>query len=263
MKVALQLYTLRDETARDFPGTLRKVAELGYEGVEFAGYGGLEAAELKRQLAELGLEAAGSHIAFDRLLTALDEEIAFNRTIGNRYLVVPAMNRELSASPEGWLRAFEQLERIGRRCAEEGMVLCYHNHHMEFEMRIGDAPVFDAMFERVSAEALQVELDACWAHRAGYDPVSCIRRYAGRLPLVHFKDMVRTEDGGAETVELGQGEVRLAEIAKAAAEAKVEWLIVEQDECLRNAPLVCAANNLEWLKQYERQGGPARARANG
>lgn len=247
-KIALQLYTIRDAASQDFAGALEQVAAFGYRGVEFAGYGGMNAIELKRLLDQLGLQAVGSHVDYERILEALDDEIAFNQTIGNRYIVVPYLTEQYRQNGEDWRQVFANLHQAGLKCAEHGIILCYHNHDFELQIQLDGERVLDAMYQHVPASALQVELDTCWVHAAGCNPIAYIEQYAGRLPLIHLKDMQRLEDGSQLTVEFGQGEVPLLAIAEAASKANVEWIIVEQDFCQRPS-LECAANNIKWLKQ--------------
>jgi len=244
LSIGLQMYTLRNETASDFLGTLRQVAELGYEGAEFAGYGGLDAKTLKAELDALGLKALGAHVSLARMLEAPDEEIEYALTLGNKYLVVPWMPEEKYADEAALAQTCREIESIARKCVERGIVFGYHNHSFELERKIGDKLLLDAIFD--AAPTAQVELDACWVHNAGVDPVGYIRKYSGRLPLVHMKDM-RREEGKPVTVELGKGEVDLTAIAKASAEAGAEWLIVEQDHC-QNPPLESVATSMAWLK---------------
>ncbi|MCR8643160.1 sugar phosphate isomerase/epimerase [Paenibacillus sp. N1-5-1-14] len=252
-KIGLQLYTVRDETARDFEGTLREVARLGYDGVEFAGYGGLAAEQLRELLDELKLEVAGTHVSYERLLEALDEEITYNKTIGNRYLIIPYMQAEKREDADSWKAIYANLQEIGARCAEQDMVLCYHNHEFEFLAEVDGTHVLDAMFEAVPASDLQMELDSCWAYVAGYDPVAYMHKYKGRLPLVHYKDMRRLEDGSIQTCELGAGEVPITAIAQAAEQIGAQWLIVEQDECQKPS-LESVANNIAWIRQNLKVG---------
>jgi sugar phosphate isomerase/epimerase len=247
LKVGLQMYTLRDELAKDFLGTLRQAAKLGYEGVEFAGYGGLTAPELRAELDALGIVSLGSHISLARMLEAADEEIEYNLTLGSKYIIVPWLPEERYKDEEAVRQTAKDLEAIGKKVTERGLTFCYHNHSFEFEKQIGGQTMFDFIFGSASADVLQVELDACWAFNAGFAPVEVINQYSGRLPLVHFKDLQR---GGEKplTVELGKGEVDLIGIAKAAKEAGTEWLIVEQDFC-QNPPLESVANSIEWMRQ--------------
>lgn len=247
-KIGVQLYTLREETAKDFAGALRKVAEEGFAGVEFAGYGGMEADKLKALLDELGLKAIGSHVGIARLRDALDEEIAFNKAIGSSYIVCPGLGKEYRDSEEAWKSTFALLEEIGRKCAEQGIGFGYHNHAFELEEKVEGAWALDALFGSTDASAVKVELDSAWVHAAGLDPVAYIGSYAGRLPLVHLKDLRREEDGKWQTVELGSGEVDLLAIAKASDEAGAEWLIYEQDRT-QNPPFVALANSAKWIKE--------------
>lgn len=247
-KAGIQLYTLREETSKDFVGALRKVAEAGFAGVEFAGYGGLSADELKKLLDELGLKAIGSHVGIKRLEEALDEEIAFNKTIGSSYIVCPGLGKEYRDSEEAWRKTFALLEQIGAKCVAQGIPFGYHNHAFELEERIGEQTALDALFGTTSKENVKVELDSAWAYAAGTDPLAYIGKFAGRIPLVHFKDLRRTEEGKWQTVPLGSGEVDLNGIAKAAAEAGTEWLIYEQDQT-QNPPFEAMASSIKWMKE--------------
>ncbi|SDF09275.1 Sugar phosphate isomerase/epimerase [Fontibacillus panacisegetis] len=250
-QVGLQLYTVRDQLDKDFEGTLRKIAELGYQGVEFANFYDRTAEEVKAILDETGLSVVGAHRPYTQLRDALEEEIAFNKAIGNRYIVLPYLIEE---DRNKWDEVIADLRKIGKRCAEEDMVLCYHNHEFELEIQYGDQPVLDAIYAQVPAELLQVELDSCWVSYAGLDPVKYITKYSGRLPLLHLKDMITKEDGSAETVELGKGEIAVEAIANAAIDNKVAWLIVEQDYCAGNS-MDSIAVSMEWIKQYANNGG--------
>ncbi|MDO7905206.1 sugar phosphate isomerase/epimerase family protein [Paenibacillus sp. JX-17] len=248
-KVGLQLYTLRDQLEQDFEGTLRQVAELGYQGVEFHNFFGRTAEQVKSLLDELGLVALGAHVQYTRLLEHLDEEIAYHKAIGNALLIVPFLSEE----QRNWEEVFSSLKELGDQCQAQGMTLAYHNHDFEFTASYGEQTVFDAMYETVPASLLKVELDTCWVHFGGYDPVEYIHKYAGRLPVIHLKD-ARREGEGVQTVELGQGEVDLKPIADAAIEEQVQWIVVEQDFC-QNPPLQSIETSMQWIKNYITQGG--------
>ncbi|WP_019639111.1 sugar phosphate isomerase/epimerase family protein [Paenibacillus fonticola] len=250
-QVGLQLYTVRDHLEKDFEGTLRKVAELGYKGVEFAGYYGRTPGEVSALLKETGLAVIGAHTPYSRLRDALNEEIAFNKAIGNRYLIFPYLAED---ERDRWPEVIEDLQAIGQRCAEAGIVLCYHNHEFELTETLDGQPVLDAIYDRVAPELLQVELDTCWVSYAGFDPLAYIAKYNGRLPLLHLKDMVKKEDGSAETVELGRGIVDVKAIADAAAKDGIDWVVVEQDYCAGDS-LDSIAASMEWIKGYVREGG--------
>lgn len=252
LKIGLQLYTLREELEQDFEGTLRKVAALGYKGVEFFHYFGRTAAEVKQLLNELGLVALGAHRPYDALLNDTEAEIAYNLEIGNSNLIVPYLSEE----QRNYEEVAANLKVIGEKCKSGGAILLYHNHDFELTEKYGDSDrtAFDGLFEEVPADLLQVEMDTCWVHHAGYDPVEYINKYAGRLPIIHLKDLKKKEDGSPETVVLGEGEVNLTAILNAAAQANVEWAVVEQDFCSRS-PLESVEDSLKWVKAYANQGG--------
>ncbi|MUG44835.1 sugar phosphate isomerase/epimerase family protein [Paenibacillus woosongensis] len=249
--LGLQLYTVRDHLEKDFEGTLRKVAELGYKGVEFAGYYGRTPGQVSEILKETGLSVIGAHTSYDRLRNALEEEIAFNKAIGNQYLIFPFLAED---ERDRWPEVIEDLKAIGKRCAAAGLGLLYHNHEFELTETLDGQPVLDAIYERVAPELLQVELDSCWVTYAGFDPLAYIAKYSGRIPLLHLKDIVKKEDGSAETVELGRGIVDIKAIADAAVADGVKWIIVEQDYCAGDS-LDSIAVSMEWIKGYVQEGG--------
>ncbi|WP_232229069.1 sugar phosphate isomerase/epimerase family protein, partial [Paenibacillus zanthoxyli] len=218
MKVGLQLYTLREELEKDFEGTLRKVAERGYSGVEFFNYFGRSAEEVNALLEETGLTAIGAHRPYDALLENADAEIDYILKIGSPYLIVPYLTEEQRSD---WSGVAANLRILGEKCREKGAVLLYHNHDFELREKSGGLTAFDYLYREVPADLLQVEMDTCWVYYGGYDPVLYIGSYAGRLPLIHLKDMKRLADGSAETVVLGEGEVDLAAILKASEQAGV------------------------------------------
>lgn len=250
LKIGLQLYTLREELEQDFEGTLRKVADLGYAGVEFYDYFGKSEEEIKGLLRETGLTALGAHRPYDAMLNNTEHEISFNLAIGNKNLIIPFLTEE----QRNWEEVVSNFSIIGEKCKAQGAVFSYHNHEFEFTEHYGERTAFDYIFEEVPAELLQVEMDTCWVYHGGYDPVAYINKYAGRLPIIHLKDMKKLEDGSAETVVLGEGEVALASILEAADAAGVEWAVVEQDFC-RRSPLESIADSMEWIKTYANQGG--------
>src|SRR5919197_5544072 len=129
--VALQLYTVRDESARDFAGTLRRVAQIGYTAVEFAGYGGLAADEVKALLRETGLRAASTHVGLAALDADLDHQIDYCVAIGCPYLVLPSLDPRWRGA-DGLRALASRLNECGRRCRERGVIFGYHNHDVEF-----------------------------------------------------------------------------------------------------------------------------------
>ncbi|MGC8667929.1 MAG: sugar phosphate isomerase/epimerase family protein [Chthonomonadales bacterium] len=228
--IALQMYTLREEAAKDFRGTLRRVAAIGYAGVELAGTGGLAATELKAVLDDLGLAVAGSHVGLDQLENNLAEVLRYNVALGNRYVVCPYLPEDRRKSAEDYRRLAERLNTIGRECKEAGLQLCYHNHAFEFE-RFDGRTGYDLLFGATDADLVAAEVDTYWAEYAGHDAADLIRRLSGRVPLIHLKDMAGKPQGAF--AEVGEGVLDFAAIAAAAHAAGTHWFIVEQDVCAR------------------------------
>lgn len=239
--VALQLYTVRDETARDFAGTLRQVAQIGYGAVEFAGYGDLSAAEMKALLDETGLRAASTHVALARLEENLDGEIDYCRQIGCANLVLPWLDP--SRRDAAQFRALApRLNEFGRRCHDQGLTFAYHNHDFEFVQDDG-VYLLDRLLDATDPALVGLELDVYWAAFAGVDPAEFLRAHAGRVPLVHLKDLA--PDRGF--AEVGDGTLDLSAIFTAAEAGGARWYVVENDKP-RMASLESVRRSLENLR---------------
>jgi sugar phosphate isomerase/epimerase len=249
MGIGLQMYTLRAETANDFEGTLREVAKLGYQGVEFAGYGGLSAEQLRNLLQELNLKAIGSHVSVSNLQERLEEEIQMNLAIGSQYIVCPYLSEDMYTVRENYEQIIQLFVRASEICKQAGIQFAYHNHAFEFQHKIDDQFLFDAIFSATSPELVQVEMDVCWVQFGGQNPLAYMQAYKDRLPLIHLKDYRPLSEGQAETVVLGEGIVDLPAVIDAAMNADVKWMIVEQDHCQRS-PLTSVSDSMEWLKTH-------------
>lgn len=223
LKIGLQLWSIKDFMEKDFFGTLTSVAAMGYDGVEFAGYYGYTAQEIKSKLDKLGLQVAGSHIQFEQLQHHLDEVIEFEKALGNKYVVCPYANFE---TEEKWRDFFKELSRIGRKLKEAGLQLVYHNHNHEFEQMDGKI-ILDEMLSSVSEEDLKIELDTYWSEYAGvvYTP-SWMRNNNERLLLIHLKDM---KAHMKESTEIGNGILLIQKYVDVAKEIGTEWVIIEQE----------------------------------
>lgn len=244
--VALQLYTVRDQLADDFCGTVRKVAEMGYAGVEFAGTGGLSATQMNDLLGETGLKPAGSHIGLGLFENELDEQIAYSKAIGNRFLGVPALPGDMR-NPEGFRKVAAFMNRVGAQLAAEDLVLYYHNHAFEFDVMDGVRGL-DILYGETDPALVKLESDVYWVVYGGEDPAELITRYAGRFPLIHLKDMIG--EGDARTfAEVGEGSIDFEPIFAASEAQGAEWYIVEQDRCARPS-LESAKISIDNLKKW-------------
>ena len=242
--IALQLYSVREDCQRDLPGTLAAVAKMGYEAVEFAGYYDYAAADLRKMLDDLGLKVAGTHIGLDTLLgDALEPTVEFNRTLGNRFLIVPGLAEERRGSRAAWLDTARVFNEIAARLQPLGMKTGYHNHHIEFTPMDGELP-WDTFFGNTDAQVV-MQLDTGNALHGGADPVPFLERYPGRALTVHLKEQSKTNDKAL----IGEGEVRWSDLfGLCETTGGTEWYIVEQ-ESYAHPPLECVERCLQNLRQ--------------
>ncbi len=226
--IGLQLYTLRDDMEKDFAGTLRKVADIGYAAVELAGYGGLSMRELSGLLADNHLQVAGSHIGLDALESDLHKVIDENLSLGNSYIVVPYLAEERRRTADDWKTVAEIMNRIGETLQTAGMTLCYHNHDFEFKPLPDGQLGEDVLLENTDPLFVKIEADAYWILKAGQDPVAFVKKHTGRVPIIHLKDRDLTDGSFAP---VGTGDLPLDALIAAASEIGTHYLLVEQDIC--------------------------------
>lgn len=241
--VALQLYSLREDCPKDFPGVLKKVAKMGYAGVEFAGYHGYAAADLRRILDDLGLKVAGTHLGIEALLgDALAKTLDFNVELGNRYLIIPGLPPDYTCSLDAWERTAGVFNRLADLLAPHGMFTGYHNHHTEFQMIAGRRPI--EVFLENTGSRVCFQPDNGNAMHGGGDVVPYIERFAGRSRTVHLKEFAKANPKAL----IGEGDTDWPRVFKACETVGgTEWYIVEQ-ESYAYPPLECVERCLQALK---------------
>ena len=243
MRIALQLYTVRDELAKDFLGTLRRVSAMGYRAIEIGGYGGMSAREFHRVLTDLDLTPVCHGAGLEQLENEPGPLFDNCRELGVTNLSI--MWLPAFAEMDGWVAEASRLNAVGELCKRNDLQLHYHNHAHEF-VRIGETYGLDLLFQLTDARFLKAELDLYWVKKGGGDPVEYVRKMAGRVPLLHMKDVGSGPDG--PTVEVGQGILDWDAILAAARVAGTQWLITEQDVCQR-PPLESAEMSLRFLAE--------------
>jgi len=242
--IALQLYSVRDDCTNDFPSVLKAVAKMGYEGVDFAGYYGYEAKDIRKMLDDLNLKVAGAHIGLDTLMgDELERTVEFQRTLGNKFLIVPGLSHERTSSRSAWLQTAKVFNEIAAKLKPEGMYTGYHNHSIEFAPMDGEMP-WDTFFGNTVPEVV-MQVDTGNSLHGGADSVPFLERYPGRALTVHLKEFSKTDD----KVLVGDGEVRWEDVFKLCeTTGKTEWYIVEQ-ESYAYPPLECVEKCLQNLKK--------------
>jgi sugar phosphate isomerase/epimerase len=223
LQVALELYTVRDETRHDFAGTLQRVSNIGHAGVEFAGYGNLNSTEMSALLAQTKLKAVSTHLGLEALEgPQLDTSIRYCKDIGCPFIVLPSLPKEYRTQ-EGIRVLAPRLDAIGQQCQEQSITFGYHNHDFEFK-RAGAIYLLDFLLQNIDPSLVKIELDVYWAAYAGVDPVSYLQVLADRVVLVHLKDMAADRS----MTEVGKGILDMQHIC-AFAQAHGLWGIVEHD----------------------------------
>jgi sugar phosphate isomerase/epimerase len=239
-RVGVQLYTVRRDMARDFEGTLARIAEIGYHEVEFAGHHGKTPSEVRAALARVGLAAPAAHIPIEVLRREVDSAIADASEVGYKYLVVPWLDPNERRSLDDYRRISDELNRYGEKVRAAGMQLGYHNHDFELTAIAGSVPL-DVMLERTDPGLVVLELDLYWATKAGADPLTYFSRFPGRVQLVHVKDSAGAPEH--RMVDVGQGTIDFATIFSRREQAGLRHAFVEHDD---------PANPLETLRvSYE------------
>lgn len=241
--IALQLYSVRTDCAEDLPGTLAKVAAMGYDGVEFAGYYDYSADDLRKMLDDNGLICCGSHLGIQTLLgDELEKTAEFNRTLGNPYLICPGLPAEYTNSRDAWRRTAEIFNEISAKCRAMDAWTGYHNHHTEFTELDGEMP-WDTFFGNTDKDVI-MQLDTGNALHGGADVVPFLERYPGRALTVHLKEYSATDDKAL----IGEGDVRWDEIfTLCETSGATRWYIVEQ-ESYAYPPLECVDRCLQNLR---------------
>jgi sugar phosphate isomerase/epimerase len=243
--IALQLYSVRDDSAKDFAATIQKVAEIGYEAVEFAGYHGYSAAELRKLLDDNGLKCAGTHTQLPTLLgDELKKTADFMAEVGSPNLIVPHLSPETYAGREGAKRMGDVLSAAAIEAEKFGAFVGYHNHAWEFKpVEDGGIPM-DIAFEDAHPSVI-CQIDTGNAQEGAGSPVPVIEKYKSRVKTVHLKPFARD----FSKYFIGEDETDWNAVFAALEGSAAEYYIVEQERYPEpNSPFDCVARCLKNLK---------------
>jgi len=245
-KFAAQLYTLRNELEQDFPGTLRKLKAMGWAAVQISGLRNHTKEQIYAALQETGLKTAGMHVSLERLQTDLEEVLAEAELFQTKDLICPVIMDDMR-NVEGYRSVRSFLNELADQLAADGYRISYHNHAFELELQVDGKTALEYMLEPTDSNAVLAEVDVYWVKKGGYDPITFIKPYANRMPIIHLKDM--SNDERMFYAEIGTGTIDFAPILNWGESNGVEWYAVEQDECPGNPldSLQLSLNNLNKL----------------
>lgn len=263
LPIAYQIYSARQEAAQNLEQVLATLHQIGYDGVEFAGFYGKSADEISSLLEKHQLKAISSHLGLEAAQADPFGIISYHQKIGCEYIVIPGLDMDTRPGGSKFATTLKFLHKFGKLCKKGGIQLLYHNHDFEF-ITISGQYGLDFIFDAVPKKLLATEIDTCWVHYAGLNPSEYLLKYKGRTPLVHVKDYVGNpsnialakEGEKAEPGErpdfmykpLGQGVNDIPAIVKAAKEAGTKWLVMEMDDSPEMPPMEAAKLCYDFLK---------------
>lgn len=224
--VGLQLYTLRDMMEKSVSETLNLVAGVGFNEVEFAGYFGHKASDIKTMLHKAGLTAPSVHVPLDDLRHKLSQVISDAKTIGHHYIVLPWLPAEQRGTHiNDYKKLAAEMTGFAKEIKAAGLQMAYHNHDFELQPVTGGLP-YDVLLGETDPELVKMELDLYWTVKAGFDPIKLFEQHPGRFAMWHVKDMAKD---GAIT-DVGTGTIDFKAIFAKAALAGVKHKFVEHDD---------------------------------
>jgi sugar phosphate isomerase/epimerase len=227
-KIGLQLYTLRKEMDKDFEGSLQKVAAIGYNEVEFAGYYQRTPNQVKEILDRYKLEAPSAHVSLADLRMKLDASIDAAKVIGHKLLVCPYLTEQDRKTIDDYKRHAETFNKAAAACQKAGIEFGYHNHDFEFIPIDGQVPL-DVLLAETDKDLVKIELDLYWVKKGNRDALEYMNKYPGRIIAFHVKDMDNTPM--QSFTEVGRGIINFKDIFAQSKSAGVKYFIVEQDQC--------------------------------
>jgi sugar phosphate isomerase/epimerase len=248
--LGLQLYTIRDAMATDVPGSLKKVAGMGYKYLELAKYAdgkfyGYEPAEFKKIVSDLGMEILSSHTQVEAQGITLENAKKMTEDhakLGVKYCVQPWVVEEARKTVASFQKMAADWNKVGEIMKTSGIQFGYHNHNFEFGNVEGKIPYFDIFLAELDKDLVTMEIDLFWVSKAGQNPIEIFKKYPGWFQLWHMKDMFTNQPPFYTTTDVtdfapvGAGVINFKEILAAKEIAGMKYLIVEQDRSREGKP---------------------------
>jgi sugar phosphate isomerase/epimerase len=241
-RVGLQLYTVRDLMKADVPGTLAKVAGIGYKEVEFAGYFGNTPAQIRDLLRRNGLSSPSTHLPFESLESGWQKQLDDAKAAGHHWVTIAYIAEEKRKTLDDWKRHAALFNRAAEQAKSAGLRFAYHNH--DFEIRpVGGTRPLDLLLTSTDPKLVDFEMDLYWVVFGGGSPLDFFKRYPKRFPLVHVKDSAGPPDN--KMVDVGQGKIDFRQIFAQSDRAGIEHYFVEHDQPAD--PIATITNSYKFL----------------
>lgn len=249
VQIGAQLYSIRDrtQTAEDMRAALREIRAMGYHTCQISGQNRqISASEMRDILDETGLECVCTHITFDEMLKDIDKVIEHHRTLKCKYPGIGGLPDRYRNSAGGYRQFAKEAGEIAERLHEAGMHFIYHNHNFEFN-RLDGKTGLEWIYEQ-TPDCLQMELDLYWIQAAGASPIEWIEKVAGRMDVIHFKDMAPAPGETVRMTTIGDGNMNWKNIMEACDKAGVKYALVEQDNAVETDSIACMRRSFKNLQ---------------
>lgn len=238
----IQLYTFRDQLNKDAKGTLKIIADLGIKQIESAASGkglyyGLTPKEMKQTCADLGMTLRSGHCGIDANWQRTVDQAA---EAGQEYLVCSSLPF-WGDTIANYKRVAERFNKAGEECKKAGLKFGYHNHDFEFK-KDNEIVLYDVLLDNTDSQLVHMELDLGWVVASGNDPLAYFKKYEGRFPLWHLKDMK-----GKGSVEFGNGGLDIKAMLKNSKQAGLKYFFIEQEEYPAGSPEASMKLNMAYL----------------
>jgi sugar phosphate isomerase/epimerase len=230
-QVAVQMYSVRDflKTPKEIAASCKKIRKIGYTAVQASGLGPIEDAEFVKIVKDAGLDCFSTHEDSGWILKKPAEVVAKLKRLGCNLTAYPYPSMPLD-SLANVKKLAKALNAAGKVFHQAGMVLTYHNHHVEFK-KFGGKTALEILYDETDPRYLKGEIDTYWVQTGGSDPVAWMKKLRRRLPMIHLKDYKVTADHKTTFAEIGNGNLDFKAIIKEAEASGCKWFIVEQDTC--------------------------------
>lgn len=227
-RIGIQLYAVRGEMQRDMPGTLARLAEIGYREVEFAGYFNRQPADVRALLEANRLTAPSTHVGYDMLQKDWERTLDHAAAVGHEWVTIPWLPESVRGSVDSWKRVAAEFNRGAQAARAKGLSFAYHNHDFELA-RVGNEVPLDILLRDTDPALVDFEMDVYWVVEGGGDPMDYMRRYPDRFPLLHIKDSAGPPDH--RQTDVGAGTIDFAALLRLDASQRgvVKHLFIEHD----------------------------------
>jgi sugar phosphate isomerase/epimerase len=266
VKLASPLYILREQCAVDLFSVLRKLKGIGFDGVEFLGFFGHSAEEVRRCLDEIEFRALGNHVPYKSFLQDINGTLDFHAEVGCGYITVGDWGESGFPGSPNWNQTLNGLIKISEQALKYGITLLYHNHDTELIDHVDGQELLDAILSSTPKQILSFEPDLGWIEIGGGNCEEYLTRYADRCPVIHLKDyysadnsklgLVRdflpqrgtAERGYFEFRPTGYGVLNLGRLMPLCLNCSPEWFVLDHDLAYERDSFADLKLSLDYVK---------------